>query len=49
MTYPRWEYHRRRLPITDLIRQLDEIGEEGWELCATLPGDWYVFKRQVRT
>ena len=40
----KWEYLERCNPS---IKVLNELGEQGWELVAINPNNWYIFKRQI--
>ncbi|HVL24863.1 MAG TPA: hypothetical protein VM450_12315 [Thermomicrobiales bacterium] len=43
--YDRWEYHIEAIGARTDVSRLNALGNEGWELVATLPEGHLVFKR----
>jgi len=51
----KWEYTQRRIhiarPLTENLGRLNQLGEEGWEVCGTVldgAGIVYTLKRPIR-
>ena len=47
-THEKWEYtDYHNILRSDLIRFLNQMRQDGWELCLVRGGNKYVFKRKV--
>lgn len=44
----KWEYMDMHIESEDRIEEMNKLGQEGWELCGSHKGAWFIFKRKIQ-